>query len=54
MSLNTLYEDLLFLGGYVSDPHLFEKQLPNGDRVKYLLSEEPSAPATKPEQARAA
>lgn len=38
MSLNTLYEDLLFLGGYVTDPHVFEKgPLPNGDRVTYQL-----------------
>ena len=39
MSLNTLYEDLLFLGGYVTDPHVFDHgPLPNGYRVKYVLS----------------
>ena len=55
MSLHTLYEDLLFLGGYITDPHTFDKPLPNGDRVQYLLvgDEEPT-PSTKPEQSRAA
>ena len=55
MSLNTLYEDLLFLGGYVTDSHLFDKgPLPNGDRVQYLLEAPASEPVRKPEQSRAA
>jgi hypothetical protein len=46
MSLTTLYEDLLFLGGYVTDSQLFDRgPLPNGDRVQYLLSDPESAPA---------
>lgn len=58
MSLTTLYEDLLFLGGYVTDPHVFENgPLPNGDRVQYLLSEPAPAEARetsrKPDHARA-
>jgi len=57
MSLTTLYEDLLFLGGYVTDPHMFEKgPLPNGDRVQYLLvgDKEVAAPkrdVTEPKRA---
>ena len=59
MSLNTLYEDLLFLGGYVTDPHVFENgPLPNGDRVRYLLVGDEEVVSTdtskKPEHARAA
>ena len=55
MSLNTLYEDLLFLGGYVTDPHVFDHgPLPNGDRVKYLLEEPVETQTRKPEQSRAA
>ena len=60
MSLHTLYEDLLFLGGYITDPHTFDKPLPNGDRVQYLLVgdeevvKETPSPSTKPERARAA
>jgi len=63
MSLHTLYEDLLFLGGYITDPHTFDKPLPNGDRVQYLLvgdeevvkdaSPSPS-PSQKSENAQAA
>ena len=58
MSLNTLYEDLLFLGGYVTDPHVFEKgPLPNGDRVTYLLvgdATEAAPSVSKTEAAKAA
>jgi hypothetical protein len=55
MSLNTLYEDLLFLGGYVTDPHVFENgPLPNGDRVTYEIAEATGEPASKPVSARAA
>ncbi|HET7844856.1 MAG TPA: hypothetical protein VFL14_11940 [Xanthomonadales bacterium] len=55
MSLNTLYEDLLFLGGYVTDPHVFEKgPLPNGDRVTYLLVGDATEPSTKSQDAKAA
>lgn len=57
MSLNTLYEDLLFLGGYVTDPHVFDKgPLPNGDRVTYQLvgDKEVVTKTSKREPAKAA
>ena len=58
MSLTTLYEDLLFLGGYVTDPHVFDKgPLPNGDRVQYLLvgdKEVAEEPSREPKRSRAA
>ena len=48
MSLTTLYEDLLFLGGYITDPHTFDKPLPNGDRVQYLLVGDEEVATSKP------